>query len=109
MMKAKPYNVQCVASTSRTKNKINCPKGKSYDEKRANKAMQNLKLKRESFKGSCKCYKRLTISECYILKRNKISATIHVLSSLQGFTSLRMLSDVESKILVRDGIRVPVK
>ena len=35
-------------------------------------------------------------------------ATIHVVNSLQGFTSLRKLSEAESKIVVGDGARVDV-
>ena len=36
-------------------------------------------------------------------------ATIHVVNSLQGFTSLRKPSDVESKIIMGDGVRAPVE
>nr|KYP45766.1 hypothetical protein KK1_032693 [Cajanus cajan] len=36
-------------------------------------------------------------------------ATIHVVNSLQGFTSLRKPSDVESKVIMGDGARASVK
>jgi len=36
-------------------------------------------------------------------------ATIHVVNSLQGFTCLRKLSDVESKIIMGDGVIAPVE
>jgi hypothetical protein len=89
------------------------------------------------FKGNCKYCKKYghKVDDCYSLKKKlekqgtllalacfesnivdvpsdtwwlDSGATIHVVNSLQGFTSLRKPSDTEAKVIVGDGARVPV-
>jgi len=89
------------------------------------------------FRGECKYCKKYGHkgSDCFILKKKNekqgtllilacfesnvvdvpsntwwldLGAIIHVLNSLQGFTSQRNPSDVEAKVIVGDGVGVPI-
>ncbi|RDX62132.1 hypothetical protein CR513_59564, partial [Mucuna pruriens] len=102
-------------------------KGKfHYGKKKAGKVVQHLEPKKKFFKGNCKCCEKYDhkMDDCYILKKKyERRGKLLVLTCFESnvinvppnswwldlrFTSLRKPSDVESKIILGDGVGVPI-